>query len=331
MNPEISVLMPAYNVEKYIGEAVSSILNQVFSDFELIILNDGSSDNTSEIIRSFDDERIIFIDDNINKGKILRLNQGLSLSRGKYIAIMDADDISEKNRLLKQFKFLENNSNTGACGIWIHLFGEKNEVIRNPVNNEEIYLHLLNGCCFAMPLIRKDIIKRHNLSFENDFWPEDYMLWIKLANLTNLYTIPEVLYYYRIHHSQISKSKKITISEGAARVKNIHFRKMSQKVLGDNYIDCPDLLNHHNFTLKELIKIGDHIELITDANRQSKQFNQQLIERKLSRLWYKSFYSLEKIDKKVIKYFIQKKDLREKSGLTLINYAFFGWNAIKGF
>ena len=96
--PKISVVMPAYNAEKYIGEAIESILNQTFKDFEFIIINDGSVDHTKEIIREYNDPRIVLLENDKNRGIVLSLNKGLDAATGKYIARMDADDIALKNR-----------------------------------------------------------------------------------------------------------------------------------------------------------------------------------------------------------------------------------------
>ena len=105
--PKISVVMPAYNAEKYIGEAIESILNQTFKDFEFIIINDGSVDHTKEIIREYNDPRIVLLENDKNRGIVLSLNKGLDAATGKYIARMDADDIATKDRLEKQLEFLQ--------------------------------------------------------------------------------------------------------------------------------------------------------------------------------------------------------------------------------
>lgn len=321
--------MPAYNVEKYIEEAVNSILYQSFPDFELLILNDGSIDRTSEIINSINDERIRFFDDIDNQGKIYRLNQGLSKANGKYITIMDADDISLPSRLYKQYYFLEANSEIGACGSWIELFGEKKEIIRNPTLNEEIYLQLLNGCCFAMPLIRKDIIDKFCLQFELDTWPEDYLFWVKLIEVTKLYSLPEVLYYYRIHKSQISQCRKVDISEGSIKVKNYHFNNLCNRVFHDEVPQKPDLYQTHKLKLTELIEINNFMNRIFEVNMESKEFNQQLLELILSKIWYRSFFSIDKANSDVIKYFIYSTLMRKRAKLTIKSYLYFTWFFVK--
>ncbi|HAS7841575.1 TPA: glycosyltransferase family 2 protein, partial [Vibrio cholerae] len=124
-SPKISVVMSVYNGEKYLGEAIDSILKQTFSDFEFIIINDGSTDKTLEIIKSYmkKDDRIVLVSRE-NKGLIVSLNEGLDLAKGQYIARMDADDISIKSRFEKQIEFLDSNPDIGVCGTWVEVFGE---------------------------------------------------------------------------------------------------------------------------------------------------------------------------------------------------------------
>lgn len=114
--PAISVLMPVYNSEKYLNEAIESILNQTFVDFEFIIINDASNDNSENIIESYQDSRIKYFKNEKNLGVAKTLNKGLKLAQGKYIARMDSDDISLPERLYKQFKFMEVYNDIDVCG-----------------------------------------------------------------------------------------------------------------------------------------------------------------------------------------------------------------------
>ena len=120
--------MPACNVEKYIGEAIESILNQTFTDFEFIILNDGSTDNTAKIIKDYakKDKRIKFINNKTNKGFVASLNKCFDVAVGKYIAKMDSDDISLPQRLEKQVEYLDNNPDCGMIGCGFRAFDRGN-------------------------------------------------------------------------------------------------------------------------------------------------------------------------------------------------------------
>lgn len=114
--PKVSVVMPAFNAEKYIREAVDSILNQTFTDFEFIIINDGSTDHTKEIILEYDDPRIVLLENEKNSGIVVTLNKGIQFARGEYIARMDSDDISLCNRIERQVLFLDSHAHIGLIG-----------------------------------------------------------------------------------------------------------------------------------------------------------------------------------------------------------------------
>lgn len=129
INPKISVITPAYNTEKYIKEAIESILRQTFTDFEFIIVDDCSTDKTWEIIQNYAkmDSRIVASRNEKNLGIAENRNKGISLARGKYIVWQDSDDISFPNRLEKQYEFMENNLDVGICGGYLQFFNEKGD------------------------------------------------------------------------------------------------------------------------------------------------------------------------------------------------------------
>ena len=207
-NPIVTVLMPVYNGEKYLKETIESILNQTFRDFEFLIIDDGSKDQTEEIISSFIDERIHFVKNSENLKIISTLNKGLSIAKGKYIARMDADDISSLNRLEKQVEFLNKNNSVGLVGSDYESFGTINKSIHYPSSYEELKFSALfyNPFCHPSVMIRKEIIVKNNLSFNPDFLHvEDYKLWTELLIHTDCQNLPEVLISYRTHPNQISK------------------------------------------------------------------------------------------------------------------------------
>ena len=206
--PIVTVLMPVYNGEKYLKEAIESILNQTYIDFEFLIIDDGSEDRTEEIIKSYSDPRIQYIKNNENLKIISTLNKGLSIARGKYIARMDADDICVVNRLEKQVKFLENNPSIGLIGSDYISFGTINKSIHYPSQYEDLKFSALfyNPFCHPSIMMRKDIITKYNLSYNSAFLHvEDYKLWTEFLINCNCQNISEELISYRTHPNQISK------------------------------------------------------------------------------------------------------------------------------
>lgn len=203
-NPAISVVMSVYNSEKYLAEAIESILNQTFTDFEFIIINDGSTDSSLAIIESYmaKDERVVLISRE-NKGLPASLNEGIAIAKGKYIARMDADDISLPERFQKQYDFMESNPKVGVCGTKAYLFKEipsKKHIIGHPVDHQSLIVRLLFSVCFIHPtvLMRKRVLDKvdyiYNTSFKNS---QDYELWARLMDKTQFYNLQEPLLYYR--------------------------------------------------------------------------------------------------------------------------------------
>ncbi|MDO5012825.1 MAG: glycosyltransferase family 2 protein, partial [Pseudomonadota bacterium] len=185
--PRVSVLMPAYNSEKYVAQAIESILNQTFTDFEFIIINDGSTDDTPKIVREYAarDPRIKFIDNAQNQGLIAVLNQGLDLCTGEYIARMDSDDISHPERFQLQVEYLDANPNVGVIGAWARLFGARDGVYKyKPV--VRLLDALIYGANVAHPaaMIRTSVL-RNNKIYYNPKYPhaEDYGFWVSIARV----------------------------------------------------------------------------------------------------------------------------------------------------
>ncbi len=204
-SPKVSVLMPAYNVEKYIGEAIDSVLNQTFTDFEFIIINDGSTDNTAKIIKQYakKDKRIRFIDRQINKGFIATLNECLDNAIGEYVAKMDSDDISLPARLEKQVSFLERFPNIGMVGVGLQAFDKGDFITIHPAKVG--LFDLYKTCAVTIFMARRNIIERNNLRFNADYHAcEDYEFYSRFIRCADIANIQEVLYKYRWHGNNAS-------------------------------------------------------------------------------------------------------------------------------
>ncbi|WP_298302676.1 glycosyltransferase family A protein [Flavobacterium sp.] len=222
--PEISVVMPVYNAEKYLNEAIDSVLNQTYSNFELIILNDKSTDSSKAIIESYlaKDSRIVFINKETNVGPANLRNEGFDLARGTYIALLDADDIAKPTRFEKQIAVLKNNSEIGICGTWFTTFGdkEKSKVIQHPEMHNQIKVNFLIDCTIgnSTAFFRKEILG--DIRYDKEYVPvEDYHLWSRLIVKTQFYIIQESLVDYRIHDSNISQTKIDNVKRSNRRIK----------------------------------------------------------------------------------------------------------------
>ena len=209
MNAPLSVVMPVYNREAYLKEAIESILNQSFRDFEFIIVDDGSTDSTPEIIKSYSDSRIKNIRLQQNSGNTVARNTGMKSATGKYIAIMDSDDISVPERFEKQYNFLEKRHEIGIVGGFKKMFAPEYWFLQHyPVTPEYIksFLFFKNAVGQPAVMMRRQLIEKYNLYYNESLENmEDYDLWYRAAMQgVKIGCIPECLLYYRLSGSQMS-------------------------------------------------------------------------------------------------------------------------------
>lgn len=206
--PRVSFLMAVYDGETYLDEAIQSVLNQTFRDFEFIVINDGSTDGTAKIIERYrqGDGRIRAYEQP-KRGLVVALNRGLGLARGEYVARMDADDISVPKRVAAQVAFMDAHPEVGICGTWIETIGTPHgDVRRYPTDDATIRSWLLFESVLAHPSIvmRRALLMKIGLFYDAGYvHAEDYDLWVRAAHHTALANIPEVLLRYRLHPHQV--------------------------------------------------------------------------------------------------------------------------------
>ncbi len=219
--------MPVFNGERYLQEAVDSILQQTCPDFEFIIIDDGSQDSTLEIIQSYQDKRIRFLQNSENLGIAKTLNRGISLTQGKYIARMDSDDISLPTRLEEQFRFLEANSEIAVCGTWVEYFGRKvpvleNNLLKEPADPESIRCSFLFNCVLKHPsvMIRRSVLENGAYTYDERLdRAEDYELWVRISKQHPLANLQKILLRYRLHPHKVSLLHKKSNFEQADRIR----------------------------------------------------------------------------------------------------------------
>jgi glycosyltransferase involved in cell wall biosynthesis len=214
--PTVSVVMSVYNAERFLRESVESILNQSFSDFEFIIVNDGSSDGTRSILESYQDPRIILIHQE-NAGVTKALNSGLKLATGKYVARQDADDVSKPDRLSKQVAFLKANPAVGLLGTRFEFIDEHSQVTRLgalPTDNKTLQqrLPVINQFSHGSVMIRKEALDSVGLFREFFKYAQDYDLWLRIAEHYEVCNLPDYLFCYRELEQAISSTNVLTQS-----------------------------------------------------------------------------------------------------------------------
>jgi glycosyltransferase involved in cell wall biosynthesis len=304
--PLISVVMSVYNGKKYLAEAIESILNQTYKNFELIIVNDGSKDNSIEIIKSYmnQDNRIVLIDRE-NKGLPYSLNEGISIAKGEYIARMDADDISLPERFEKQIDFMQKNK-LDVCGSHIKRFrdNKKERIIKNPVTNEDIRFSLLFFSSLAHPTVmfKKEVFDK--VKYHIDYKvAQDYQLWCDIANANlKMGNISEVLLNYREHEAQASIEKSKKQQDTAQKIALEYAKNFGNE---ETNLVKQITASKKNIGIKELKKLFDDIK--SYANK--KNIQNDLI-----------FYVLKQIyvdsnPKSPMKYFLYRKATKNSNQL----------------
>lgn len=253
-DPKVTVLMPVYNGEKYLRKAIDSILNQTFTEFEFLIVDDGSTDNSVEIINSYQNSRINLVKNDKNEGLVYTLNRGLSLAKGEYIARMDCDDISLPERLKKQIDFLDSNSEIAVVGTWIKVINEKEEpqtTWQYPLKPLEIQWNLYFYCPLAHPsvMFRKRIILSNGSYSPEMTHAEDYELWWRLSKKYLLANLPDILLIYRQHQSSITNEHHQSHIQKASKINQIIIEDILAKRV--HYDNTYDLFYQNNKTYQQ--------------------------------------------------------------------------------
>jgi glycosyltransferase involved in cell wall biosynthesis len=299
--PVISVILPVFNEDKYLKESVNSLLNQSFKNFELIIIDDASTNpETHKIIDNIKtkDNRIKAIKNETNLGLTKSLNIAIKKAQGKYIARMDADDISHKERLRIQYNFLEKNKEIGICGTWIKMFNKIHKKYISPFDHEHILVKSFIQCPFFHPTVmfRKDLFFHHNLFYnENIRYSQDYELWTRALRVTKGANIPKYLLYYRVHNNQISILKAQEQNKTISYIYN----NILQDLLKNNY-SIQFSQTHFNYVTGNFSvetfnksKVGAWKNFLLDANKKTRIYNTVLFKNKidiLEHMIYKKYY-----------------------------------------
>jgi len=296
-NPLVTVLMPVYNAAPYLREAIDSILNQTFSDFEFLIIDDGSSDNSVDIIKSYDDPRIVLHLNGDNIKLISTLNKGLDLANGKYIARMDADDISLPERIKNQFEFLEKNPEIGVLSTGFLSFSENSEMLSiYPFNHDDIVFGLLYQMqiCHGASMFRKELIDKFGLRFIKEFpHAEDYHFFYVCSRYTQMANLQQVLYKVRLHDTRVSVENNQVQNAISDKVKMLQFKAMGYDITNEQ-LSLFASLNYHKYqkNIDFLMKVKELLSGLLIANNASSCFNKDKFREQLGNLWFNACTNL---------------------------------------
>ena len=294
MMPRVTVLMPVYNGERYLREAMESVLGQTFSDFEFLIVDDGSTDSTAGIIRSFNDGRIRLLQNPERLKLSGALNRGLDEARGEYVARMDADDISLPQRLEVQTAFMDRHKGMGLCGSWVKMFGSGRETrYKAPVGYESVRAKALFDNPFVHPsvMIRKNLFARHRLRFDGHYYPtEDFELWARAVQLFPCDNIDAVLLRYRIHPGSMTRSDwsrmdaKSLIIVGR-ELKALGLDPSAEQLLFHRHIGRE--MSYQCQDRAEIIRAEGWLHDLAEVNRGKRRYDEEALKGVISDTWFR--------------------------------------------
>lgn len=292
-HPKVSVVMPVYNGASYLGPAIESILGQTYHDFEFILINDGSIDNSVEIIQSYSDPRIRLLHNKKNAGLAAVRNRGIDEAQGEFIAWLDCDDISLPTRLEKQVLFFEANPQIDLCGTWVRTIGSARvHEWRYPTDPEILRCTMLfyDPFCISSTMVRRQCLTEFQLRCDLKYpVGEDYVLWELLSRHSSICNLAEVLTLYRVHESQLSTVK----AEQLKRVAwNVQLRLIEMLVPDPNEQERAIHLNlgvNRRFEgSRPSVEQARHwLEKLGHANRQSHVFPEPAFTQVLVANWLK--------------------------------------------
>ena len=216
---KVSVVMPTYNAGKFLREAIDSILSQTFQDFEILVIDDNSQDDTLEILKLYDDNRIKIIPGDCS-GLASALNKGILLAKGDYIARMDADDIALPQRFEKEVLYLDNHPEICLVGSWQRHFGNINRIHTPHADADMAKCSLVFECdlCHSTIMFRRSEFISKNLFYPENSPQEDYELWCKAIGCIKIANIPEILGLYRVFGESITDKKEYILADYEAKL-----------------------------------------------------------------------------------------------------------------
>lgn len=238
MSPIISVLLPVYNGEKFLKEAIDSVLCQSFTSFELLIIDDGSTDDSCNIVLGYHDSRIRFLRNEKNIGLINTLNKGLEIAKGNYLARIDADDYMHPTRLEQQVHFLDANKDYVLVGSSVQLVRDgieiEGDILKYYSDHDDIVFSMSFYCPFIHPsiMLRMGIVRERQLKFDLGYLhAEDYEFWTRIVRYGKVYNLDENLTYYRVHSNQISN---VHLDLQKKQMKKIQVKFLNENLLNFN-------------------------------------------------------------------------------------------------
>jgi glycosyltransferase involved in cell wall biosynthesis len=291
-NPTVTVLICAYNGEAFIAEAIESVLTQTFQDFEIIVVDDASTDGTAQAVKRFKDGRIRRLVNEKNLGHAGSLNRGMAEAVGEYVAILDCDDRCFPTRLERQTAFLDDNPEYVLCGSWSRTFGSWDLERRYPTDYEALRASLLFECPIVTPsvMFRREMVRDAGMAFDSSCpLAFDYKFWIEASRHFPIANLEEFLVAYRLHPAQISSRKREKQKSDTRTVAVSLLRELLPEISEaeiDLHLDV--FFMEPIASVDEIDRLRTHFGKIYEANRKQNRYVQSEFLKILNKKWFEA-------------------------------------------
>ena len=314
-NSSVTVLMSVFSEkEEWLRESIDSILCQTFTDFEFIIINDNPERRLNKsILNEYleKDKRIILVENELNIGLTKSLNKGLKIAKGKYIARMDADDISLPNRFEVQYNYLEYHKDVSILGSRIEFIGSRKGIWKTPLSSKDIHVNLLFKSCVAHPsvMMRKSDLEKFNISYDEKFTKaQDFELWVRTSKFLKIVNLKRVLLKYRVHDNQISNHSRNQQINFSGLIIYRQLDLLEVKLTQNELVVFQNFTNNSFFYSIDAILTLDKVFIkIRNNNDKLSIFDQKALQRHLGYLLFKIFISCVAINKSNLNLFFKFK------------------------
>lgn len=306
--PLVSVLMPVYNSESFLASSLQSILAQDYPNLEVIIVDDGCTDQSMDIAQSFLDPRIVIIKNPENIGLAASLNRAITVSTGEFLARMDADDIAHPSRISRQVSFLLDHPHVDVLGTSMQYFGVSQFLNHFPASHEACKSYLMLNVCFGHPSV---MFRRHVFNSPENFYnpifrqySEEYDLWCRLADDYTFHNIQDVLVYYRTYPPSIKGEVENMRIKNSTQIRKkyiqSHFGELSDAEWDTH---CMAAFLKNISSLEEIRRIDEWFRKLLSKNLEIKAFNQDILNVQLAERFFEVCYALASIRNWTLPYF----------------------------
>jgi glycosyltransferase involved in cell wall biosynthesis len=314
--PELSIVMPFYNTEKYIGDAVQSLLAQTYDNFELILVDDASTDGSAEVVKSLNDSRIKLLKNEINRGIVFSRNQGMKAAVGRFIAPFDSDDLARTDKFEKQIRFLKNNPDFGMVGSWARLIDEDGNLLKKTWKLTQSPARIPAFLLFKNLFVQSAVVMKREVVPENFYEDgfdlvEDYKMWIDISRIRKTCNYPDYLMFYRVHQSSATNKTGNKLLSQDARIYKYLFKPLEID-LDERMTNLLLLLKNDQIIGEEHIlkEMEDFFGTILSQNQKLNIYSQIDLVKVVFDRWLKACYKSRQMKFGMLKIFLNSRVLK---------------------